>query len=458
MGITEKFASFIVETNFEDIPQEVVVRAKEATLDCLGVILAAVDEPIGKIIIKYVREKGCVSEAGVIGGGFSTSAEMAALANGTLSHALDYDDYGAPVGHPSMCIVPTVLSLGQKLKSSGKEMLEAMIIGYEIQGKIGLHSVYLPERRGLHSAAVYGTMGAAAAAARLLKLDTNQVRTSLGIAGSQVAGLLKNGGTMTKPLHAGNISQAGITAAILAKEGFTANSDIIETPRGYGDTFFGEGNYDEEKMAENMGNPFYIVSPGLSVKKYPCCGLTHRSLDAISQIIEENDIKNEQVAAIIVGVPEDMFPLRADANTGFEGKWCIPYTTAAVLVDGKVGLNTFTDEMVQRPVIRDTMSKVQLQVRNDVPIYSGSTEPGRAGNPVTVRLNDGRVYENQIDTPRGTPQAPLTLEELSGKYRDCAEKILSRGQIENSIELVLSLEKVKDIGELMRAVTERQGI
>ncbi|MFC2065678.1 hypothetical protein ACFLUO_01240 [Chloroflexota bacterium] len=113
----------------------------------------------------------------------------------------------------------------------------------------------------------------------------------------------------------------------------------------------------------------------------------------------------------------------------------------------------FTDEMVQRPVIRDTMSKVQMQVRNDVPIYNGATSPGRAGNPITVRLNDGRVYENQVDTPRGTPQVPLTSEELSVKYRDCAGNVLSHDQIENSIELVLGLENVKDIGELMRLVT-----
>ncbi|MFC2065940.1 MmgE/PrpD family protein [Chloroflexota bacterium] len=453
MGITEKFANFVVEASFNSMPQEAVIKTKEAALDCLGVILAAVNEPAGKIVTKYVHAKNCVSEAGVIGGGFSTSAEMAALANGTMSHALDYDDIGLSVGHPSICIVPTALSLGEKLKSSGKEMLEAMIIGYEIEGKIGFGSVYLHAEKGIHSSTVFGTMGAAAVAAKLLKLDTNQVRTSLGIAASQVAGLLRNTGTMTKALHAGNACRAGITTAILAKEGFTANLDIIETPRGYGDTFFGEGKYDEEKMGKNLGDPFHVIHPGITVKKYPCGGLIHRALDAILQVIKENDINHEQVAAVIVGVPEDIFPLRADANTGFEGKFCLPYNMAAAIVDRKVSLDTFTDEMVQRPVIRDTMSKVQMQVRNDVPIYTGSTSPGRAGNPVIVQLNDGRVYENRVDTPRGTPQVPLTLGELSDKYRDCAEKTLSHGQIESSIELVLRLEEVKDIGELMRLVT-----
>lgn len=458
MGITEKFANFVVEARFDTMPAQAVEKTKEAALDCLGVILSAVNDPIGRIIIKYVKEKGGVSEAGVVGGGFQTSAENAALANGTMSHALDYDDTGLSVGHPSICIVPTALTFGEKLKSSGKETLEALIIGYEVEGKIGFGSTYSQAEKGIHGSSLFGTMGAAAVAAKLLKLDVNQVRIAFGIAASQVAGLLVNAGTMTKPLHAGNACRAGIMSAILAKEGFTADLDIIETPKGYEDTFIGEGNYDEEKMIKSLGKPFHIVSPGVAVKKYPCCMLNHRALDAILQLVEKNNIKYEQVAAVIVGVPENIFPLRIDANTGFEGKFCLPYNMAAALVDRKVDLGSFTDEMVQRPVIREVMSKVQLQVRKDVPIYSGSTLPGRAGNPITIRLKDGKVYENQVNIPRGSPGAPLTIEELSNKYRDCAKGVLSSEQVEHSIRLVLALEEVKDISELMKVVTERRTI
>ena len=456
MGITEKFANFIVETSFDAMPEEAVTKAKEATLDCLGVILAAVDDPAGRMIMRYAKQGGGSPEAGVIGGGFWTSVEMAALANGTMSHALDYDDVGLSVGHPSVCVVPTALSVGERLKSSGKAILEALIVGYEIEGKIGFGSKYSQAERGIHSTSLFGTMGAATVAAKLLRLDVNQIRAAFGIAASQVGGLLANAGTMTKPLHAGSACRAGVMSALLAKEGFTADVNIIETPQGYGDTFIGRDNFNEQKIVEKLGNPLHIISPGITVKKYPCCNLNHRALDAMLQLIEKNDIKHGQVDTIIVGVPKNTFPLRPDANTGLEGKFCLPYNMAAALVDRKINLQTFTDDMVQRAAIREVMSKVQLQIREDVPIYSGSLFPWRAGNPITVKLKDGRVYENQVNVPRGTPEAPLTIEELKDKYRDCAHKVLSPPQVERSIGLVLTLEKVKNIAELMKVVTKRQ--
>lgn len=455
MGITERLAHFIVGTSFDSIPNEAITKAKYATLDLLGVMLAGVNDPIGKIIIKYAKERGGVPEASVIGGGFRTSAEMAALANGTMSHALDYDDVGLSVGHPSICVVPTALAIGEKLNSSGKEMLEALIVGYETAGKISFGSKYVRAEKGLHTAPLFGTMGAAAAAAKLLQLDVNQVRAAFGIAASQVAGLGANAGTMTKPLHAGTACRAGIMSALLAKEGFTGHADIIETSHGYGDSFFGKGNYDEQKITGKLGDPFHIIAPGITVKKYPCCMLNHRALDAILQIVEENNVLHEQVAAIIVGVPRNISPLRPDALTGLEGKFCLPYTMSAAVVDRKINLGTFTDEMVQRPVIREMMSRVELQLREDVPIYNGTLSSGRAGNPIAVRLKDGRTYENQVNTPRGTPEEPLTLQELADKYRDCAQYVLSREQRERSISMVLALEDVKNIGELMNVVTNR---
>lgn len=458
MGITEKLANFVVGTRVDMMPAEAIAKTKEATLDSLGVILSAVNDPIGKIMIQYVKGTGGAPEAGVVGGGFRTSAESAALANGTMSHALDYDDTGLSVGHPSICVVPTALSLGEKLKSSGKEILEALIVGYEVEGKIGFGSKYSQADRGIHGSPLFGTLGAAAVAAKLLQLDVTQVRTAFGIAASQVAGLLKNAGTMTKPLHAGNACRSGIVSAMLAKEGFTSDLNIIETPKGYGDTFMGQGNFDEEKMVKSLGQPFHIISPGVAVKKYPCCMLTHRALDGIFELIFKHNIGVEQVEKVIVGVPEITFPLQPDAHTGFEGKFCLPYNMAAALVDRRVDLRSFTDEMVQRPVIREVMSKVELQVRKDVPIYSGSTLPWRAGNPITIRLRDGMVYENQVNVPRGSPGAPLTVEELSDKYRDCAKGVLSQEQTDRSIKLLLTLEELKDIGELMKVVTARQTI
>ncbi len=456
---TERFARFIVECSFSSIPPEAVRKAKDAWLDCLGVTLAATVEAVGKIITKHVKEMGGIPEAGVVSGGFRTSAPLAALANGTMSHALDYDDVGLSMGHPSVCIIPTVMALGEKLHCSGKAALEAALVGYEVGGKIAYGCRYSARERGFHPTPLFGTMGATAAAAKLLKLDIEGTRLALGIAASQVSGLLKNAGSMTKPLHAGNACRIGIESALLSRDGYSAVANIIEAPQGYLDTFIGMGNYDGQKMTENIGKPFDIISnrtgTGISIKKYPCCFGLHRALDAIFQLIRENNINDKQVAEVVVGVPENMFPLLASSTTGLEGKFAVPYNMAAALVDRKINLATFTDAMVQRPLIKEVESKIKLVVRNDVPIYTGSNEPGRAGNPVTIRLKDGRVYHNQVDNPRGSPEVPLTQEELLEKYRDCAGRILSNEQVERSIELMLHLEEVEDLADLMKLVTSR---
>lgn len=453
MGITEAFAWFVCNICFEKLPEAAIEKAKLATLDTVGVILAAVQDPIGKIIGRYVRERGGSPEAGVIGWGFQTSAEMAALANGTMAHALDYDDTGLSMGHPSICIVPTVLALGELLNCSGRKIAEALIAGYEIEGKLGFGAVYDQVQKGIHGSALFGTLGAAAAAAKLLGLDLDRTRTAFGVAASQVAGLVRNAGSMTKPLHAGNACRAGVMAALLARDGFTADAEIIEAPRGYGDTFFGKDNYDEAKMVGCLGNPLHIVSPGITAKKYPCCMLNHRALDAVLGLLQNYDITHEQVDRVVVGVPRDIFPLRIDAHTGFQGKFCLPYNLAAALVDGNITLESFTDDMVQRPFLRSVMARVRLQVREDVPIYTGSTASGRAGNPVELHLKDGRILKNQVDIPKGSPELPLTTGEYLAKYHDCAKGVLSRDREKRSADMILNLEKLGGINELMEILT-----
>ena len=203
MGATEKIASFVVQTGIEDIPLNAVQAAQRAILDSVGVALAGSVSPQGRIMIRHVKENGGTPESSVLGGGFRTSAPDAALANGTLAHALDYDDTWLPLGHPTCTVLPVVLALGQKLKRPGKALLEAFILGMEIHGKVGFGYGTPP----FHSTPIFGSMGSAAAAAKMLRLDLEQTRMALGIAGSGAGGLACNVGTMTKPLHAGNAAR-----------------------------------------------------------------------------------------------------------------------------------------------------------------------------------------------------------------------------------------------------------
>lgn len=229
LGATEEFARFIVETDFDAVPRKVIAYSKDLLLDCVGCALAGSLEPIGKIVTGYARDTGGVPESGIIGGGFRTSAPDAALVNGTLCHSMDYDD-GGYHGHPSGTVVPVLLALGEKLKTSGREIMEAHAVGFEVYGKIAENCKEL-YAGGWHPTAIFGVMGAVATASKMLKLDVDQTRSAFGIAASHVSGTKANFGTMTKPMHSGNAARTGVVSAMLASAGFTGRKDIMSTLR-----------------------------------------------------------------------------------------------------------------------------------------------------------------------------------------------------------------------------------
>ena len=228
MTVTEKLANFITETNLKDMSPEVVILTKRAIIDTLGVALAGSVQPEGKAISAFVNDFRCQPVAGVIGDKVRTSSPLAAMANGTIAHLLDYDDCAEAgvQGHPSVVLVPVVLALGEELKASGKEVIAAYVLGLDIWARV---SSIMPQLhlKGWHPTSVLGTIGAAASAAKLLKLTPEQTAIALGIASSEAAGLIHNFGTTTKPLHAGNSAKNAIIAALLAKRGFTASKNIL---------------------------------------------------------------------------------------------------------------------------------------------------------------------------------------------------------------------------------------
>lgn len=443
MGATEEIARFIVNKCFKDIPPEAVSMAKRAILDSMGVALAGSVSPQGRIIIKHVKENGGIPESSVLGAGFRTSAPNAAFANGTLTHALDYDDTWLPLGHPTCTIFPVILALGEKLKRSGKALLEAFILGMEVHGKVGFGYSTAP----FHSTPIYGSLGAAAASAKMLGLSVEQTRMALGIAGSGAGGLACNVGTMTKPLHAGNAARNGMVAGLLAKEGFTASRNVIEDYRGFSDAFIHE-KYDPEKAISQLGNPFHIVSPGVGVKTYPCCYLNHRPLDALFQLISKHHFSYEDVESVEVGVPHERFLNNPEPETGLEAKFSLQYNLAAVLLDRKIVIDTFHEEKVNSPKLREAAKKVKLNIRPEIPLNYA-----QAFHPVTIKLKDGRTFTSRVDTPKGHWENPLSRDELLAKYRDNAHSVLLPKQIERTIELIENLEDLEEIKELMDICT-----
>src|SRR5574341_1014467 len=370
MGATEKIARFIADTGYEYIPGDAVEKAKRTALDCVGAALAGVVEPVSQSITTYITKLGGPPQASVIGGGLKLSAPDAALANGAIAHALDYDDCGVKIGHPSVLVLPAVLSLGEHLSASGQDILTAYILGLEVEGKLALHADFKLMQARLNHQTWYGSLGAAAACAKLLRLDVAKTRMALGIAANFACGLAANHGSMAAAAGAGNACRNGAVAALMAQEGFTANPDIIEAKNGFYDTLVGPGHYDAERMAESLGKPFYIQSPGIGLKKYPSCYHTHRALDGVFQLLGEHHLSDKDIAEVDVGTSERAMRVLAftEPATPYQAKYSMPHCIAAAVVDHQVTLDTFTDHKFEDRNIVETRKKVHLSFP-DVPIW-----------------------------------------------------------------------------------------
>jgi 2-methylcitrate dehydratase PrpD len=457
VGATEKIAQFIVRTSYEHIPGDAVEKAKRTALDCLGAALAGIYEPVSQRISTYISKLGGSPQASVFGAGVKASVADAALANGTIAHALDYDDCGVKIGHPSVLVLPAVLSLGEYLGASGQDLLTAYVLGLEIEGKLALHADFKLMQARLNHQIWYGSIGAAAACAKLLRLDFENTRMALGIAANYACGLSANHGSMAGAMAAGNACRNGVTAALMAKAGITANPNIIETKNGFYDTLVGPGQHDAERMADGLGKPFYIVSPGIGLKKYPSCYHTHRALDGVFQLLDAHRLSDKDIVEIDIGTSERAMRVLAfsEPETPYQAKYSMPYCIAAAVVDHAVTLETFTDHKFEDRNILESKKKVRLSFP-DVPIWPGLADVGPdtefVGNPVTIRTSDGRSYSARVDIPRGDPALPLSDDELLSKYRDCSRKHLRPDDVERNVELVLGLENLANIGTLVASV------
>ena len=447
MGATETVARWVANTSYEDIPPEAIRVAKESCFDCIGVMLAGSVQPVGQIIQKYVSELGGSPETAVLGSRLRSSQANAALANGTMGHALDYDDFGG-FGHPTVAMLPALLALGEKTKASGRDLLEAYVVGCELGLALDETTKYDQMARGFHGTAVIGRLAAAAACARLLKFDLSKVRTTLGIAGSMAGGLIHNFGTMTKPLHAGLTSRDGVMAAQLVGMGMTAGDQVLEHPLGFANTVLGEGIYDLQQMADGLGNPFK-TQEALIIKKYPSCGGNHGMLDSILGLMREHGFGHRDVESVEVDQSyASVVMLYTQPDDELKGKFSALYNAAAALVDGNVGIDTFTPERISSTEIQETMSKVRLNVQSK---WEGASGDYRSGTPVRITLKDGRVVEHMTlrGEVLGSQSNPWGFDNIAGKFRTNAGLALADAKVEQAVETWSSIE---DIADLSRAI------
>jgi len=298
--------------------------------------------------------------------------------------------------------------------------------------------------KGFHSTAVIGRLACTAACAKLMKLDEAQTTMALGMAGSMSSGLIHNFGTMTKPLHAGMSCRDGVTAVQLAQLGLTAGDQIIEHPLGFAATVLGDGVYDLDAMADNMGKPFRIQD-ALMIKKYPCCGGNHAMLDSLFSLMRDNGFTHEDVAS--AEVDQSYFSvvmLYQEPDDALKGKFSAKYNVAAALVDGEVAIDTFKEDKIADATIQETMGKVRTRVM--AKSEEGSTDAS-LGLPIRITLKDGRVFEHT--TPRGdilgSQKNPWGFDSIKSKFEVNAALVLAREGVSQAVETWSDITKVEDL-------------
>lgn len=444
MGVTEDLSKFITNISYTDFPPHTVQFAKELMLKYIASVVAGTREPVAPKITKYIRQLGGTPEASTIGGGFKAPAESVALLLGTLSHAAELEDDLVPGMVSTITVCSALLPLAERFKISGKDVIVSFVVGNEVQSRLLLTCHPRALDMGLAVIAYFGLLGAVSAAAKALSLNATETAMALSLAVSQAAGLAVQSGTMAHFLETGFASRAGVLAASLAKDGVDSQFDIFER-RGGLLSLFGESGCDLSKTTENLGKPPYYLHK-IWVKKYPCCLMTQRQIDALVSIVKEKKITYEQIERVDVEVnPADAaFCNRPTPKDRQDGRFSFQHTLSAVLLEGLVDLDTFLDEKLVDSRWVEARNKIKVIA---VPEWSGPLLGGVTR--VTVVTKDNRKLAKKLAQPSGAPESPLTTEQIVNLFRQYVRGVLSEPQIERTIEIVLDLENQKDILELM---------
>lgn len=449
ISIAEKFASFIFNLSFEELGSDALLTIKRSFIDSLGVTIAGSSEESSLIVKNYVKTNNCSPNASVIAGGFKTSAADAALCNGVALHAHDFDDTGAYTqGHPSAAVFPAIISIAEENENSGKEIVEAYIVGVEVLSRLSRLMPML-HLKGFHPTSVFGSVAAAAAVSKLLKLNQHEIKNAIGIAASLSSGLIKNFGTMSKHLQTGNAAKNGIMVARLAQNNFTASENIFDDELSFQVSFKGEKVNSTDDIINAIGNPLAVVSPGINFKKYPSCSLTHRSIDALVYLKHKHNLDHNLIKNITCRVSPRAVKVLFYNNpiTGLEAKFSMQFVVAAALYFDELTLSHFTKSHIQNPVIQSLMKKISLKIHDDWK----DGDDARA-DIVDIMLNDGTVLSHSIEIPKGNTKNPLSIEEVISKFNLCTEQVLTTDTQLEIVNSILNLENLSSIKPLIELV------
>ncbi len=442
MGATDAIAQFIHDTSYEGLPEAVVKAAKIAILDGVANVLAGSTQPVATVVVGYVRDMGGTAQSSVVGHGFRTNPLFAAFANGVFLHCLDYEIQGVPPAHGTSVILSTALALGETVEATGKGVITAYTIGWEVQQRLRKAGVRA-NLRGLHPPGVYGPMGAAAAGATIMGLDLQQTRVALGIAASRTGGLFANNGTMVKSTHPGNAARLGVEAVLLAKARFTANESILEARQGYVEALFGDV-FDWDVLTDGLGQTYQLVDPGFNIKRYPAEIYMQWAIDAVRDLRDRYNLSPQDVEWLELEVPHLHVEVsRPRPKSGLDGKFSFEYCAAVGLVEDRVGIDSFSDETRFSPAVEEALGKVRLRENPDIP-----REPTGIWITATARTRDGRELSERCRSYHGSIANRMNREERLEKYEDCVKRVLDPAEQDRVLAIVEYLEQLGDVREL----------
>ncbi len=448
-GATNKLANFIYELEFENLSPDVVNKTKEVILDYIGAIIAGYNKGslLSDKLTELIIHNGGAEEATIIGHAVKVPVINAALCNGVLSHVVELDDgHRIARGHPGVTVVSSALAAAEYLYSSGEELITAVVAGYDVFVRVASSVNPSHLNRGYHTTGTCGTLAAAAAAAKLFRLNSEETANALGLAGIQAAGLLEvtEDGQMAKPLHPGKSAQAGVLSALLAKDGVQGPKTIIEGIKGFAKTMSDECDYD--LMLKDLNEVFHIND--CYIKLYPSCRHTHSPVDAALDLLNENDFNPLNIKGILIKTFPTAISFTGEIfkpKTTEEAKFSMPYCVCAALVKGKLGLRELEPDCLYDQLIVTLTDKVTIE--SDPSLES--SYPKRKGAEVYITLNDGRKLFKRINLPKGEVENPVSRDELIRKFANCTDSYFNDERKEEIINEILNIDQIEYAGDFI---------
>jgi 2-methylcitrate dehydratase PrpD len=442
-----KLAEFIEGVHCDSLPDETVRWARLALLDWMGSALRGGSETPAVIILRLLRSQGGTPQATLLPTGEKTSAPNAAFGNGVASHILELDDvHRSSIIHAGAVVIPAAFAVAEFMHARGARLIEALVVGYETAIRIG-EAVTPSHYYFWHNTATCGTFGACAATGKLVGLDQEQMVWALGNAGTQAVGLWEflSDGAMSKHLHAGKAAQNGLLSALLAKEGFTGATAILEGKKGFFRAMAPRFNLD--RVTDALGKPPYKIEDN-SFKIHASCRHTHPAVDIVLDLAARHHLKPFMIEAIAVRTYRIALDIisNSDPQTLYAAKFSLPFCVALALTMGSCQHEDFTEENLRNMEIRCLTKRVRLALDAELE----AIHPAKWAASVVITTRSGDVYHGRTDFPLGDPENPAHEELLIAKFRRLALASLDQQKVESLVDAIMGIEKAQDVAGLFQ--------